>query len=217
MNKYQLLKNHIQQLIHQNNTTNILFIRHGQTNQNLSNTICGWTDSRLTIRGREQSNQLLQALLPFREQFKGIYTSDLKRAKETAQISLGFPHDNYIIQDIRLRELNFGKHENIAYSMLDQETKDTIFTLQYQAPGGESWVQACERAMQLVKEKCNQNGTYLMFSHGGLICTITYYLGLQNSIGNCSCVGLEYDKEKNEMKQIQFKWEMPQEDSELEI
>ncbi|CAK78414.1 unnamed protein product (macronuclear) [Paramecium tetraurelia] len=217
MNKYQLLKNHIQQLIRKPNTTNILFVRHGQTNQNLSNTICGWTDSRLTIRGREQANQLLQALLPFRDQFKGVYTSDLRRAKETAQISLGFPHDTLIIEDPRLRELNFGKHENIAYSMLDQETKDIIFTFQYQAPGGETWQQTQERAMKLIREKCTENGSYLMYSHGGQICSITYNLGLQNSIGNCSCVGLEYDQQKKEMKELLFKWDFPEEENEQEI
>jgi len=38
------------------------------------------------------------------------------------------------------------------------------------------------------------------YNYKGLICSITYNLGLQDSIGNCSCVSLEYDKEKKEMK-----------------
>lgn len=52
-------------------------------------------------------------------------------------------------------------------------------------------------------------GNYLIFTHGGLICTNTYDLGLQDNITNGSCVGLRVD-EKGTPTELLFHWELPE-------
>lgn len=52
--------------------------------------------------------------------FTTIYSSDLVRAKDTCEVALGFPTIS-IKEDRRLREIFFGDHENIHFSLLDKE------------------------------------------------------------------------------------------------
>jgi hypothetical protein len=40
-------------------------------------------------------------------------------------------------------------------------------------------------------------GTYLLFTHGGLICTQSYPLGIKDMISNCSVLGLKVNKNEN--------------------
>lgn len=59
---------------------------------NYAGSIIGWTDSKLTVKGRQQSNKLFPAFYKHMNSFTDIYSSDLTRAMDTAQISLGFPN-----------------------------------------------------------------------------------------------------------------------------
>ncbi len=41
--------------------------------------------------------------------------------------------------------------------------------MDYVAPEGESWYQVKSRAYEFLKDKCIENGTYLIFTHGVFI------------------------------------------------
>lgn len=124
----------------------VLLVRHGESISNQSGTLSGWTDSPLTIRGRQQAHSLLPSLFPLRKQFQSILSSDLSRATDTAKISLGFPSDSPLTIEKGLRELNFGQDENKHFDSLSSADKDLVNTMEYSAPGGESWAQARDRA-----------------------------------------------------------------------
>lgn len=40
------------------------FIRHGQSLANHSGSVVGWSDSKLSVKGREQANKLYRAFYP---------------------------------------------------------------------------------------------------------------------------------------------------------
>ncbi|MGW9124722.1 histidine phosphatase family protein [Paenibacillus chitinolyticus] len=89
--------------------TTIGLIRHGSTEWNLLGKIQGALDTELTEEGREQARRLGARLRG--EAWDGIISSDLKRAKESAQLiseRSGIPIAG---TDSRLREKGFGQVE----------------------------------------------------------------------------------------------------------
>jgi 2,3-bisphosphoglycerate-dependent phosphoglycerate mutase len=88
--------------------TTILLVRHGETDWNRERRIQGQSDPPLNDLGREQSRTLAGRLAS--EEIDAIYSSDLRRARETAEIladELGQP----VVLDPELRELDFGPWE----------------------------------------------------------------------------------------------------------
>ena len=86
----------------------IYVARHGETEWNKLNKICGLTDIELTDEGRKQAQILAERLKD--TDISVIIASPLKRAVETAgYVSevLGIP----IITDERLTEQNYGIYE----------------------------------------------------------------------------------------------------------
>lgn len=62
----------------------ILFVRHGRTEENDKGILQGWNPGTLTQEGRQQGRKAASKLA--REKIKAIYSSDLKRCMDTAQI-----------------------------------------------------------------------------------------------------------------------------------
>lgn len=62
----------------------LYLVRHGETEENVAGILQGWLPGTLTARGREQARQLRDALRGRR--FDAFYTSDLRRAAQTACI-----------------------------------------------------------------------------------------------------------------------------------
>lgn len=84
------------------------WIRHGITDWNVENRAQGQTDVPLNATGRTQAEALAHRLR--HEDWDLIFTSDLSRAKETAEIiakAVGLP----VLFDQRLQEMNCGKIE----------------------------------------------------------------------------------------------------------
>ena len=105
--------------------------------------------------------------------------------------------------------MNFGKEENIHYDSLPQLRKDQINEFSYKAEEGEGWVDVRNRAITFFSE-LDKNGNYLIFAHGGLICSLTWHIGIQDILPNASAVGIELDQITDVPKRIHFKWIYPQ-------
>jgi broad specificity phosphatase PhoE len=91
--------------------TTVLLIRHGQTEWNAEGRWQGHEDIPLNEKGREQARALAQRLAGWPIEF--IYTSDLLRAKETAEI-IAQPLNLTPIQDVNLRERNGGFFQGLT-------------------------------------------------------------------------------------------------------
>ena len=83
----------------------IVLVRHGETDWNLERRYQGHLDPPLNAAGRAQSEQLAEELAG--EAFDAVYSSDLRRALETAEIvaaRLGLA----VATDPGLREVDLG-------------------------------------------------------------------------------------------------------------
>jgi len=91
--------------------TELLLVRHGETDWNAAGRLQGHTDRPLSDSGREQARRLADELAE--EQLDGIYSSDLARARETAEIvgeRLRLP----VALDPDLREKDWGTWEGLT-------------------------------------------------------------------------------------------------------
>ena len=90
--------------------TTLLLVRHGETDWNAEGRLQGHTDRPLSDYGRRQAQELAGELED--EELKAIYSSDLVRARGTAEIvgeRLGLP----VVLDPDLREKNWGTWEGL--------------------------------------------------------------------------------------------------------
>ena len=93
--------------------TQLIIVRHGETQWNIANIRQGHLDSELTDIGIAQAKALAQRLL--RERFSALYSSDLSRAHDTARAVAG--HTGHrITVDPRLQERRFGIFEGLLAS-----------------------------------------------------------------------------------------------------
>lgn len=91
----------------------ILLIRHGETDWNAEKRLQGFLDIELNAEGLRQANLLAQVLRG--EQLDAIYSSDLRRALQTAQ-PLAATRNLTVQVDPDLRERCYGAFEGLRYA-----------------------------------------------------------------------------------------------------
>lgn len=96
--------------------SHIFLVRHGEVAGNSAQaggrlTFAGWSDKALTTRGMAQAQAVAARLST--EKLTAIYSSDLQRARVTAQ-RIAERHDLEVRIDSRLREVNYGAWENLG-------------------------------------------------------------------------------------------------------
>lgn len=143
-------------------------MRHGQTDWNLEGRIQGASDTDLNATGRWQSERLRQRLAG--ERFDVVWSSDLKRAHQTARIA--FP-DHDVVTDPRLRELNAGEVEGLAFAALPAGLRAVWSALwtgdsAAQPPNGESYQQVIDR-VRLWLADLPKSGRVACVVHGGVV------------------------------------------------
>jgi 2,3-bisphosphoglycerate-dependent phosphoglycerate mutase len=121
----------------------IVYETHSITVDNETGHATGWLDGELSERGRK-----LAAELGRRRRDDGlaaVYTSDLGRAVETAEIAFGGTSIP-IIRDARLRECNYGT--------MNGRPRDEVHArgIDERYPEGESWREAVERVDGFLEE-----------------------------------------------------------------
>lgn len=98
--------------------TLLLLIRHGETKWNVEGRWQGQADPPLSARGREQAREAAKALSRF--EFSAVYSSNLRRALETAQViatRLGLT----VVMEPRLREIHLGKWQGMLSAEIKAE------------------------------------------------------------------------------------------------
>ena len=118
----------------------IIFIRPGETDWNRSVRWQGWVASPLNEHGKRQAERLANYIRHIG--MTVLYTSDLKRAVQTADIlagKLGFS----AISDDRLRERNIGEWQGLTIDEMRTWYPDEYHQLltdaeNYRVPSGES-------------------------------------------------------------------------------
>jgi len=104
----------------------LLFLRHAETD--LAGTFCGASDPPLNERGFAQLPSLLRSVADLR--FDAIYTSDLLRARQTAE-ALAALHCTPIHLRPSLRQIHFGDWETLTWHQI--ECADPTFAARWVA------------------------------------------------------------------------------------
>ena len=147
----------------------LVLIRHGATN--MTGTFCGHTDPPLNSVGQEQA-QALARLSP-KWNIGRIYSSDLKRAIETAHPIAainGLP----ILVRTELREISFGDWEGRRWSDIRAEKPDITIPeslLDFCPPGGETFPSFRDRVIRILASiagECDRQ-TAAVVTHLGVI------------------------------------------------
>lgn len=97
---------------------NIYFIRHGNKNKEVTINQFGYPDQELSEMGIQESKVTGKHLSSIK--FDAIYSSDLIRTKQTADLIAQYQEIKDIIIDERLREINMG----IFHTSTEDEVKD---------------------------------------------------------------------------------------------
>jgi len=90
----------------------VTVVRHAETNSNLNHILQGHINTKLNKTGREQAESVGRRLRKLK--IDHIYTSDLTRAKKTAEAIAKHHPDTPVSTDIRIRERDFGRLSGLS-------------------------------------------------------------------------------------------------------
>jgi alpha-ribazole phosphatase len=143
-------------------------VRHGSTAWNEAGRYQGWGDPPLSERGRGEAERLRVRLAG--ERFDRVVASDLRRARETAEIALPGAE---VETDARLRELHFGAWEGLTWAECtardgDLLTRWTEDPLSCAPPEGEE-TRAFEARLAAALGDLPESGEVLWVVHAGVI------------------------------------------------
>ena len=160
--------------------TEVILIRHGETEWNLSGRWQGHADSPLSTRGIEQAEALGQRML--KETLDCFYSSDLERARHTSRLVGGPSEWNPEFME-SLRERDLGVLEGLTTEEMKVKYPQVYESFrnegpEYQVPGGESFKQFYERCSGALEEVAMRNpGRKIgLVTHGGFLGAIFRYV-----------------------------------------
>jgi broad specificity phosphatase PhoE len=149
----------------------LVFIRHAETD--LAGTFCGRSDPPINSKGQEQVGEMISRLRS--QTFDAIYSSDLRRAVETAT-PLAEAFALPVVTTGRLREIYFGDWEGLSWSEIEQ--RDPTWASRWMEafpavppPNGEPFANFEQRVLEEVRTLLCLAGTgrIAVVSHGGVM------------------------------------------------
>lgn len=163
--------------------TQLVIVRHGETEWNVQGRMQGHLDSPLTATGLAQAQALAQSLQ--NERFDAFYSSDLWRAAYTAQL-IAKPHQASVQQLECLRERNLGIFQGLTRKEIHTQLAEDISGFRiddpnYQVPKGENVSEFRTRCVCCFENLAIQHAgqRLLIVAHGGvLISLFKHTLGL---------------------------------------
>lgn len=155
--------------------TQLCLIRHGQTDWNLEGRYQGQSDVPLNEKGLAQARSLIQQLDG--QPFAAIFSSDLKRARQTAEHIA--KHLGLTVQiEPRLREINQGEWEGVLVDEIKARyaeiwSQRTVDPASVRPPGGETVGEVARRVYAALDDisRLFPTGRVLIVSHGLSIAT----------------------------------------------
>lgn len=156
----------------------LILVRHGETSWNRERRVQGITDLDLNEEGVRQARLLAASLKG--QPIEAIYTSPLKRARQTAEI-INIYHGVPIHEDRRLREMDQGVFEGLSYPELMRCERDFLRRWMtdpaaVRMPGGESLTELQGRAWPATAEIVAQGVNALMVSHNFTLAAILCFI-----------------------------------------
>ena len=154
-------------------------VRHGQTDWNFEGRYQGQVDTPLNPTGILEAG--LAARLLADRPFQAVYSSDLERARRTAEMIAQARHIPVLV-DPRLREIRLGEWEGQLFDEIRarfpaeiEERKRNPLT--FRPPRGESIEEVWARVRQAVNEISRQNPgqEVVLVAHGIVVAVLLAY------------------------------------------
>jgi len=124
----------------------LVYETHSTTIDNETGIATGWLEGRLSAAGREQARALGERRRD--DGLAGVFTSDLGRAIETAEIAFA-GSDVSVHHDWRVRECNYGELNGGPVAEIEAER---LRRIDEPFPGGESYRQVVERTRSFLND-----------------------------------------------------------------
>ena len=140
--------------------SNLVLVRHGQSEWNKKNLFTGWKDPELTELGIEEAIQAGNQLQQSNIKFDVMFTSDLFRAQETGRLILEQMNQTDIatIKDQSLNERNYGElaglnKDDARKKWGEEQVHIWRRSFDVPPPGGESLKNTAERVLPYFESK----------------------------------------------------------------
>ncbi len=150
----------------------VYLFRHGETANSKEVCFNGHFDVGLSTKGGDQFREWAQLLKE--EPFKAVYSSDLKRTRESAQL-LAEPHKLEPVSYPELRELCFGEWEGLSVSEVEKKFPNQLVERmkdieKFKVKGGETFEQLKQRVVPRYEEIIARHSDeqIAMVCHGGV-------------------------------------------------
>ncbi len=167
--------------------TELLLVRHAETDWNRDGRWQGHADPPLNEAGRAQARALAETLAD--EQVEAIYTSDLRRAAETAEV-LGAALGRPVTPDSDLREIDVGSWSGLTREEVTERFPD------WETHDGESLEDLQARVVGAVRRIAERHpdGQVLIVTHGGSIRSLERHLHGESArvMANCEVCRLPF-------------------------
>jgi broad specificity phosphatase PhoE len=166
----------------------LILVRHGETDWNRVRRYQGHADPPLNEAGRAQARELAHKLKPL--ELDAIYTSDLRRAAETAEI-IHAGRDILLMRDVGLREIDVGSWSGLTREEIEQRFPGET------THDGESREAHRARVVRTVTAIAAQHdgARVLIVSHGGSLRTLLSHALQDDSVPpveNCAIYKLAF-------------------------
>ena len=157
-------------------TTELIVVRHGETEWNAIGKQQGHLDSPLTETGLRQAGAIADALMA--RSFHVLYSSDLGRAYHTAERIAG-KAGHEIIKEPALRERHLGVFQGLTMAEVAEKHPEAYAGFRsgdpdYVIPGGESERQRYERIVGCVERIAGNHvgKRVVIVTHGGALTSL---------------------------------------------
>lgn len=150
--------------------TRLLVVRHGRSEWNALNRWQGHADVPLDEVGRGQATQAAAEIAPLGP-FAAVWSSDLSRARETAEILAESVGGGPVRIDVRLRENHVGPWEGLTAEEVEHGWPGYL-TARRRPEGFEEYDAAARRMLAAfvdIAAAAPPGSTVLIVSHGGIV------------------------------------------------
>ena len=157
--------------------SNLILVRHGQSEWNKKNLFTGWKDPSLTELGVKEAIKAGELLKSKGVNFDIMFTSDLFRAQETGRLILEEMDqtDITVVKDVSLNERNYGdlaglNKDDARERWGEEQVHVWRRSFDVPPPGGESLKNTAERVLPYfnsdILPKVNEGLNILIAAHG---------------------------------------------------
>jgi 2,3-bisphosphoglycerate-dependent phosphoglycerate mutase len=151
--------------------TTLILVRHGETDWNRDGRFQGHADPPLNATGRKQARALADVVAG--ETADAVYSSDLARARQTADIigeRLGLP----VVHERALREIDVGAWQGLNHAEIEGRFPGGLDRWRAGEAGwelGESYEELTARLLPVLREIARRHpeGEVVVVGHGGTI------------------------------------------------